>query len=321
MTSHTSLRAPQRRVAIPIDGVLLLDKPVGPSSTKVLGHVKHLLGAKKAGHGGTLDPMASGLLPILLGEATKYAAQGLDADKTYLAEISLGTKTSTADREGEVIAQADVPPLTQAQIVAVLATFLGPREQIPPMYSALKKDGRALYDYARQGQTVERAPRKIVIHEIALTGLALPLLAIRVACSKGTYIRTLAEEIGEALGCPAHLHSLRRIAVGDLQSDEMVALSHIEQSAAADRQVFLKPVDWLIRDWPQLTLDERQAEQFGHGQGVMLSATAFALGSAAGVSVQQQVVRVQNSAGVFLGTGRLDGHGVLHPERVRVLNS
>lgn len=302
---------PAKRVRHAIDGVLLLDKPVGPSSSRVLGHVKHLLSAAKAGHGGTLDPMASGLLPIMFGEATKYAAEGLDADKTYIADIALGTKTSTGDREGEVIAQADLPTdLSSSQIADVLAQFVGPQMQMPPLYSAIKKDGRPLYAYARAGQSVEREPRSIVIHELSLLALRLPHLQVRVTCSKGTYVRTLAEDIGAALGLPAHLHGLRRVGVGSIVADEMVALADFEQATAQDRLLLLKPVDWLIRDWPQVVLGEAQSRRFVHGQPVMLSE-----------SVAPAIVRVKTQAGEFLGTGRVDTHHLLNPERVRVLSS
>lgn len=306
-----ALSRPAKRVRHAIDGVLLLDKPVGPSSSRVLGHVKHLLSAAKAGHGGTLDPMASGLLPIMFGEATKYAAEGLDADKTYIADIALGTKTSTGDREGEVIAQADLPTdLSSSQIADVLAQFVGPQMQMPPLYSAIKKDGRPLYAYARAGQSVEREPRSIVIHELSLLALRLPHLQVRVTCSKGTYVRTLAEDIGAALGLPAHLHGLRRVGVGSIVADEMVALADFEQATAQDRLLLLKPVDWLIRDWPQVVLGEAQSRRFVHGQPVMLSE-----------SVAPAIVRVKTQAGEFLGTGRVDTHHLLNPERVRVLSS
>lgn len=306
-----ALSRPAKRVRHTIDGVLLLDKPVGPSSSRVLGHVKHLLSAAKAGHGGTLDPMASGLLPIMFGEATKYAAEGLDADKTYIADIALGTKTSTGDREGEVIAQADLPTdLSSSQIADVLAQFVGPQMQMPPLYSAIKKDGRPLYAYARAGQSVEREPRSIVIHELSLLALHLPHLQVRVTCSKGTYVRTLAEDIGAALGLPAHLHGLRRVGVGSIVADEMVALADFEQATAQDRLLLLKPVDWLIRDWPQVVLGEAQSRRFVHGQPVMLSE-----------SVAPAIVRVKTQTGEFLGTGRVDTHHLLNPERVRVLSS
>lgn len=306
-----ALSRPAKRVRHAIDGVLLLDKPVGPSSSRVLGHVKHLLSAAKAGHGGTLDPMASGLLPIMFGEATKYAAEGLDADKTYIADIALGTKTSTGDREGEVIAQANLPTdLSSSQIADVLAQFVGSQMQMPPLYSAIKKDGRPLYAYARAGQSVEREPRSIVIHELSLLALRLPHLQVRVTCSKGTYVRTLAEDIGAALGLPAHLHGLRRVGVGSIVADEMVALADFEQATAQDRLLLLKPVDWLIRDWPQVVLGEAQSRRFVHGQPVMLSE-----------SVAPAIVRVKTQAGEFLGTGRVDTHHLLNPERVRVLSS
>ncbi|MFN4883501.1 MAG: tRNA pseudouridine(55) synthase TruB, partial [Burkholderiales bacterium] len=177
----TQIISTTKRTRRPIDGVLLLDKPVGPSSSRVLGHVKHLLKAAKAGHGGTLDPMASGLLPLMFGESTKYAAEGLDADKTYIAEIALGEKTSTGDREGETILRMPVPSdLSEEKLHAVLRAFRGPQTQIPPMFSALKKDGRALYDYARAGEEVDRPARKITIHAIKLLGWTLPNLIVRV---------------------------------------------------------------------------------------------------------------------------------------------
>lgn len=302
---------PPKRIRHAIDGVLLLDKPVGPSSSRVLGHVKHLLSAAKAGHGGTLDPMASGLLPIMFGEATKYAAEGLDADKTYVADIALGTKTSTGDREGEVVDRADIPAgLTTQQVVDVLARFVGPQMQMPPLYSAIKKDGRPLYAYARAGQAVEREPRSIVIHELALLDMNLPNLQVRVACSKGTYVRTLAEDIGAALGLPAHLHGLRRIGVGSIVANDMVSLAEFEQATDQGRLSLLKPVDWLIRDWPQVVLGEAQSRRFVHGQSVMLAE-----------SVLPSLVRVKTQAGEFIGTGRVDTHHLLSPERVRVLSS
>jgi len=300
---------PPRRRRQPIDGVLLLDKPVGPSSTQVLGHVKHLYSAAKAGHGGTLDPMASGLLPLMFGEATKYAAEGLDADKTYEAEILLGQKTNTADLEGTVIQTAPVPDCSSEQVVRLLNQFKGPQQQLPPMFSALKKDGRALYEYARQGQEVERSPRQITIYDIALLDLKLPVLTIWVACSKGTYIRTLAEDIGAALGTVATLRALRRVGVGRLQVSDLVSLEKIEQSSEAERLALLKPVDWLIRDWPEVVLGTDQARKFCQGQGLMLRE-----GEPAGS------VRVRSEQGQFLGTGRVDGHAMLSPERVRVLS-
>jgi len=300
---------PVRRPRRIIDGVLLLDKPVGPSSSRILGHVKHLFNAAKAGHAGTLDPLASGLLPLMFGEATKYASEGLDADKTYEAEILLGTKTTTADAEGDVIQEAPVPRLNATEVAAVLESFLGPQQQVPPMYSALKKDGRALYAYAREGKEVDRPARSIQIHALDLLAFESPVLTVRVVCSKGTYIRTLAEDIGAALGTVAHLKSLRRTGVGNLQAADVVSLQSIEQAQEDQRPEFLKPVDWLIRDWPQIVLGSVQASRFSHGQSVMVHAD-----SAPGLK------RIKSEQNEFLGTGRVDANAMLHPERVRVIS-
>lgn len=306
--THTTSAVRQARRSI--DGVLLLDKPVGPSSSRVLGHVKHLLRATKAGHGGTLDPMASGLLPLMFGESTKYAAEGLDADKTYIAEIALGEKTSTGDREGETVSRRPVrSDLSQDEIRLVLRRFQGPQTQIPPMFSALKKNGRALYDYARSGVEVDRPARAITIHAIDLLEVVLPNLIIRVVCSKGTYIRTLAEDIGSALGLPAHLYGLRRIGVGQIEDDGIVSLDSLERASDEERLSFLKPVDWLIRDWPQIILGAAQVRQFQHGQSVMVSK-----------ELTPDVYRVNAETGEFLGTGRVESHHMLNPERVRVLS-
>jgi tRNA pseudouridine55 synthase len=301
--------AGERRRRVAVDGVLLLDKPIGPSSTKVLGHVKHLLNASKAGHGGTLDPLASGLLPLMFGESTKYAAEGLDADKGYRAEILLGRKTSTGDAEGEVIAEATVPPLGIETIQAVLETFKGAQQQIPPMYSALKKDGKALYAYAREGQEIDRAPRDIVIHELSMVAWDSPVLTVDLRCSKGTYVRSLAEDIGQALGLPATLAALRRTAVGQLSTDDLVPLEAIETASPDDRKAFLKPVDWLIRDWPAVVLSAEAQRRFQQGQVIVVPPGAPGL------------VRVLSASQEFLGTGRLAADSRLHPERVRVLTS
>ena len=291
-----------------VDGVLLLDKPVGPSSTRVLGHVKHLLQAAKAGHGGTLDPMASGLLPLMFGDATKFAAEGLDADKTYEAVVALGTRTSTGDREGvPIVTQALPAPPEPGDVSRILSRFLGDQLQTPPMYSALKKDGRPLYDYARAGVDVARPPRAITIHELALLGVDSDSFTIRVTCSKGTYIRTLAEDIGAALGLPAHLRALRRTAVGRLSSgDDMVSLEKLEQADAAARLAMLKPVDWLIRDVPEIRLGSMQTTRFSHGQTVPVSS-----------QLESGRVRAVSDVGRFLGTGSIDIHHTLHPERLR----
>ena len=209
-----------------VDGVLLLDKPVGFSSNDALIKAKRVLNAKKAGHTGTLDPFATGLLPLCFGEATKFSQDLLEADKTYETTVHLGQTTDTGDTEGEVIDTRDVD-VTLDQIHAVLDKFRGPIAQVPPMYSALKRDGKPLYEYARAGITLEREARNVVIHKLELVSYEAPLLKLTVTCSKGTYIRVLGQDIGEALGCGAHLNALRRTQVGPLTMDNMITLEAV----------------------------------------------------------------------------------------------
>ncbi|WP_347316305.1 tRNA pseudouridine(55) synthase TruB, partial [Ralstonia pseudosolanacearum] len=214
-----------------VHGVLLLDKPIGWSSNDALIRAKRLLWAKKAGHTGTLDPLATGLLPLCFGEATKFSQDLLEADKTYEAVVRLGIRTSTADAEGEVLSERPVA-VTPEQLRAAIGRFVGEIDQVPPMHSALKKDGKPLYEYARAGQTVERAARRVTIRaiDVLATDLdaAAPTVTLRVCCSKGTYIRTLGEDLGEALGCGAHLVALRRTQVGSLTLDGAVTLEALE---------------------------------------------------------------------------------------------
>src|SRR5438046_1004 len=231
------------------DGALLLDKPVGLTSNRALQEVKKLLAAKKAGHGGTLDPLASGLLLILLGEGTKFAGPVLDADKEYLATIRLGVTTTTADAEGEVLEQRPVE-VSAEQVAAVLSRFRGPIEQLPPMHSALKHEGVPLYKHARAGRTIERARRRVEIHELAILQCAPPILEIRVRCSKGTYIRTLAEDIGAALGTAAHLAALRRTASGRFSVDGAATPQALGEMDAAERQARLLPPAALLAGLP-----------------------------------------------------------------------
>ena len=220
-----------KRVRDAVDGVLLLDKPVGLSSNDALIKAKRFMNAKKAGHTGTLDPFATGLLPLCFGEATKFSQDLLEADKTYLATVHLGLCTDTGDTEGAVTATREVS-CTLADIEAVLPRFRGPIKQVPPMYSALKRDGKALYEYAREGITLEREARDVVIHKLEIVGYEAPFLKIEVTCSKGTYIRVLGEDIGAALGCGAHLNALRRTQVGALTTDKMVTLEDLAAHAA-----------------------------------------------------------------------------------------
>ena len=222
--------APRSRV----DGVLLLDKPTGITSNAAIQRVKRLFNAAKAGHVGTLDPLASGLLPVCLGEATKFSTDTFSADKSYAADVLLGVTTTTGDTEGEVTARRAVA-VTQDQVVAVLARFTGALQQMPPMYSALKRDGKPLYAYARAGQTVEREPRSITIYAIDLLNFAAERFKISVRCSKGTYIRVLAEDIGGALGCGATLEGLRRTRVGAFGLQHAVSLTDLEDLPEAQR--------------------------------------------------------------------------------------
>ncbi len=256
----------QRR---PVHGVLLLDKPLGLSSNQALQKAKWLLRADKAGHTGTLDPLATGVLPLCFGAATKFSQVQLDADKTYEALIVLGKKTSTGDAEGDVIETRPVPDVTPELLAAMTQRFTGPLAQIPPMYSALKKDGKALYEYARKGEEVEREPRHIVIHELKLTPATdvsgQPAVWLVARCSKGTYIRTLGEDIAEAMGCGGHLGSLRRIETGGFVAGGCVSLAALEAMSEPEREARLLPPESLVAAYPSVTLDADNAGRFLSG--------------------------------------------------------
>jgi tRNA pseudouridine55 synthase len=290
-----------------VDGVLLLDKPVGLSSNDALIKAKRIVNAKKAGHTGTLDPFATGLLPLCFGEATKFSQDLLEADKTYLAKVHLGVTTTTGDTEGETVDTRPVD-VTAAQIEAALARLRGPIMQVPPMYSALKRDGKALYEYARAGVTLEREARPVTIHALEMLDYQAPFLDIRVTCSKGTYIRVLGEDIGALLGCGAHLNALRRIGVGALGMDGMVTLEALQ--AHADPLSLLAPVDALLTSFPRVDLTAELAARFLNGQ-------RLALGKEPGVILPgaQGRVRVYLD-GKLLGTAILQEWGVLAPERL-----
>lgn len=249
-------------------GVLLLDKPLGWSSNDILQKVKWLLRAEKAGHTGTLDPLASGVLPLCFGAATKFSQLQLDADKSYEAVMCLGVKTSTADAEGDVIETRPVL-VSPEDVVRVAAQFTGPISQVPPMHSALKKDGKALYEYARAGIEIERVPRQVHIYELNMT-LTLSdkgqsAIDLKVKCSKGTYIRTLGEDLGEALGCGAHLSALRRVATGGYTAAQCVTLEALEAMPEDDRLRCLLPVSSLLPDHRVVTLDDENATRFSSG--------------------------------------------------------
>ncbi|RQS49776.1 MULTISPECIES: tRNA pseudouridine(55) synthase TruB [unclassified Burkholderia] len=298
-------RVPRRA----LDGVLLLDKPVGLSSNDALIRAKRLLLAKKAGHTGTLDPLASGLLPLCFGEATKFSQDLLEADKTYEATMRLGVRTTTGDAEGDVLDTRAVE-CDRAAVEAALARFTGEIVQVPPMYSALKRDGKPLYEYARAGQTVEREGRNVTIHALDLLACELPDVTFRVTCSKGTYVRTLAEDIGEALGCGAHLTMLRRTGVGALTLEHAVTLDALSDAAEGARDAWLQPVDALLSTFPLVRLDETSAKRFLHGQRLPLSALD-SIDAAEG-----ERVRVYD-AQRLLGVAR-KANGVLAPERLVV---
>jgi tRNA pseudouridine55 synthase len=244
-----------------VHGVLLLDKPVGLSSNDALQQARRLLRAEKAGHTGTLDPLASGLLPVCFGAATKFAQASLDADKSYRATLALGVTTTTGDAEGEVVERRAVR-VDRAAIDAARDRFVGTVDQVPPMHSALKHRGRALYDYARAGQTVERAPRRVTIHRLDIVDWHDATLVVDVVCTKGTYVRTLAEELGEALGCGAHLAALRRTASGALTVDGAVGLEALAAMDEAQRDSRLLPPDVLLGHWPPVALPDDEAGRF-----------------------------------------------------------
>ncbi|MBU4517945.1 MAG: tRNA pseudouridine(55) synthase TruB [Gammaproteobacteria bacterium] len=304
----------QRR---PVHGVLLLDKPLGLSSNQALQKAKWLLRAEKAGHTGTLDPLATGVLPLCFGAATKFSQLHLDADKTYETTVRLGLKTSTGDAEGEVIETRAVT-CTPGQVVEVLDRFMGPIAQVPPMHSALKKDGKPLYEYARDGQTVEREARQVVIHDLDLLDMQLdgdtPCLQLRVRCSKGTYIRTLGEDIGEALGCGGHLTMLRRTATGPFDVTQCITLDALASEDEGQRLAHLAPVQVLLEGHVPVTLDADNAGRYLSGvrrRGDWPDQSQVAVfGPAPATSTE-----TSNPSAVLLGSGHTEG-GELIPGRL-----
>ncbi|MBV8036465.1 tRNA pseudouridine(55) synthase TruB [Roseateles sp.] len=267
MTEATvAARPPRVRIQRrPLHGVLLLDKPLGLSSNDALQKAKWLLRAEKAGHTGTLDPLATGLLPLCFGAATKFSQLSLDADKRYLATLALGIRTTTGDAEGEVLERLDADHVTREQIEAASRAFVGEIDQMPPMYSALKHEGKALYEYARQGIEIERKSRRVTIHSIDIVAMQAGTVTLDVRCSKGTYIRTLAEDIGAALGVGASLAALRRTGSGGLTLDGAVTLSAIEAMPDEQRAALLTSPDRLLADAPELRLNMADATRFLSG--------------------------------------------------------
>jgi tRNA pseudouridine55 synthase len=292
-------RVPRRS----IDGVLLLDKPRGLTSNAALQAARRLYRAQKAGHTGTLDPLASGLLPVLFGEATKFSTELLDADKTYAAEIKLGEATTTGDAEGEVVERRAVAA-TRTEVERALDGFRGAGTQVPPMYSALKRDGRPLYEYARAGRSVDRPARPITIHALTLDVLDGPRLEFTVRASKGTYIRVLAEDIGRALGCGAHLAALRRLAIGPFSVADAATVHALESLDAKARDARLLPLDALVGHLPAVRLEEAAARRFT--RGVAVEAPVAGPGR----------VRVYGPGAAFLGSGIARADGRLQPRRL-----
>lgn len=305
-----------KKLRVPRHGVLLLDKSAGWSSNDALVRAKRLLNAQKAGHTGTLDPFATGLLPLCFGEATKFSQDLLEADKTYRTVVHLGVSTATGDTEGDVVETRPVE-VSHSMLEETLAQFRGPIDQVPPMYSALKRDGKPLYEYARAGITLARESRRVTIHRLELIAFSAPLVELDVTCSKGTYIRVLGEDIGNRLGCGAHLQSLRRTGVGALTLEGAVTLEALEALEALDeatRPSLLAPVDALLSSFAKVTLPVELAERFRHGQRLALQESGLPLPAHAGR------VRVYSGAdGRLLGTGQFASYGVLAPERLVAL--
>jgi tRNA pseudouridine55 synthase len=293
-----------KRIKRPVDGVLLLDKPAGISSNQALQKAKHLFMAAKAGHTGSLDPFATGLLPLCFGEATKFSHYLLDADKTYIATLQLGATSTTGDTEGEILPGAQIN-VTLDQIETVLQRFLGQISQVPPMYSALKHQGKALYEYARAGVEIERPARQVTIHHLQVTQFEASGFTLKVSCSKGTYIRTLAEDIGHALGCGAYLTQLRRTHAGAFDLTSAVTLEQLESLSLEQRDALLLGADVLIGDLPEAELDTDSAFYLCRGQSVWLPGQR-ALGD----------IRLYGSGRRFLGLGEVMPDGKITPRRL-----
>ena len=326
-----------------VSGVILIDKPIGMTSQQVVSKVKYLFqsavhDSKKAGHTGTLDPMATGLLPICLGEATKFSHYQLDADKSYQATILLGQQTDTGDADGKIIAETAVSTITDELLTRVTQQFIGAQQQIPPMYSALKKDGKKLYEYARAGIEVERAPRDITIKSLDLAILDANLLGISsiqltVTCTKGTYVRVLGEDIAVALGTLGHLTALRRLQVGEFDIADATKLDELEQLILEDRFNQLLPIDSCINVDAELVLDSEQCERIKMGQRLnVIEQVTPILQNYIIDNVQQELQKIENAnilehelavdirlideRGEFLGLGAISLNGRLQPKKL-----
>ena len=274
-----------------VHGVLLLDKPAGISSNQALQKAKHLFSARKAGHTGNLDPMATGLLPCCFGDATKVAHFLINSDKTYLAKCRFGSQTDTGDATGSVVAEHEKTSVTAEELQSVVANMLGPQQQIPPMYSALHHEGKRLYELARAGKTVDRPPRDIVVHAFELLDVEGDTASFEISVSKGTYIRTLLEDMAQACGTLAHMTELRRTQTGIFNGDDMLTLEAIE--ATEDRKALLVPMDTALREYPPLHLDAALTQDILHGKKIPMN-------------VDPGIVRMYDPDGLFLGLGTVD---------------
>ncbi len=298
-----------------VTGILLLDKPTGMTSNKVLQEVKQLFHARKAGHTGSLDPLATGMLPICFGDATKVSGFLLDADKRYTVTCKLGIKTTTADSEGDILEQRPIPELDSDGLEAVLEPFRGEIEQIPPMHSALKHNGERLYNLARQGIEVERKARSVTIYELSLLSQSEDELELEVHCTKGTYVRTLVEDIGESIGCGAHVIQLRRLSVGAYQDpSEMITLDVLRAMEQADREArggyvemdkLLNSIESALGAWPDVQLTEDAAYYLQQGQPVLVKQ-----------SPTEGLVRLFNPQSQFIGVGEIQEDGMVAPRRL-----
>lgn len=288
------------RIGEQIDGVLILDKPTGITSNRALQIVKRLFNAKKAGHTGSLDPLATGLLPICFGEATKYSQFLLDADKRYEVTAQLGVITDSGDADGKILQERQILQIDRAEFNVVVEKFLGEIEQVPSMFSALKYQGKPLYELARQGISIERKSRKITIFDIVINALTATTFSLTVHCSKGTYIRSLVEDIGLALGCGAHVTKLRRIAAGPFTAAQMIPIDNVT------KQSELLPVDIMLQHLPQLILNSEMTTQLQQGKivGVQDATTAAAM------------ARIYNEQNQFIGVCAIDSLGRLTPQRL-----
>src|SRR3990167_391421 len=295
------------RIKRDINGLLLLDKPVGISSNNVLQKVKYLLQAKKAGHTGSLDPLASGMLPLCFGEATKFSRYLLEADKSYVVKAKLGIRTTTSDSEGEVVCVRPVPKMTRVELDQCFDSFRGEIQQVPSMFSALKYNGQPLYQLARQGITVPRSPRSIHIYSLTVLNHHDDMIEFQLHCSKGTYVRTIVDDFGERLGCGAHVVALRRLSVSGFQESQMHHLTSLEDHAAnsATFHSYLLPITAMLSHLPMFALTESMAFYFRRGQAIQIP-----------FAPMKGLVALQLASGKFIGVGEMVEDGKVAPRRI-----